>query len=152
MRFVANSVLTKSRVIQAINDCYQEHKYVRVSITAGKDRSLSQNNIAHAWYEQISRELGEDSPEGVKLECKLRFGVPILRAEDEDFCSMYDLTIGAGRNSKLSYEQKIQAMRYLPVTSLMSTKQKSRFLEDIQREYSVRNVILEFPDDERRCE
>lgn len=139
-----NSRDSLQRTLKDIAAQWDEHKYLRISIRTGKDRSLDQNAISHAWYEQISRELGEDSPEGVKCECKLRFGVPILRAADADFREMYDAAI----KGHLSYEQKLKAMRFIPVTSLMTIKQSSQYLEDVQRHYAQRGIILEFPDEQ----
>ena len=107
-----------------------------------RNRSLEQNSLSHAWYEQISRQLHEYTAEGVKCECKLRFGVPILRADDADFATWYD----SAMKPILTYEQKIESMRYLPVTSLMNTAQLSRYLEQIQQEYAGR-VDLRFPDE-----
>jgi hypothetical protein len=103
---------------------------------------LNQNALAAVWYEQIARELGEDTPEGVKAECKLRFAVPILRAEEEDFRQMYDGAI----KGRLSYEQKLAVMRFLPATSLMNTDQLSRYLQDVQKAYAGR-VELCFPEE-----
>lgn len=105
-------------------------------------RSLSQNAIAHVWYEQIARTLREDTPEGVKCECKLRLGVPILRAEDEQFRAFYDASI-----KPMTYEQKLQAMRFVPVTSIMEKSQLSRYLQDMQSHFAGRSVLLEFPGD-----
>jgi len=107
-------------------------------------RSLDQNAIGHVWYNQISKELKEQTPLEVKCECKLTIGVPILRAENEDFRKMYDAAI----RGNLTYEEKLEVMKYLPVTSLMSVKQKSRYLEHVQQTYARRGVILEFPEDE----
>lgn len=129
----------------SIRGAFRKHGRISVTISTANKRSLDQNAISHAWYEQISRELAEDTPEGVKAECKLRFGVPILRAEDEDFRTMYDKAIGAGKHSHLTYEQKLAVLQYLPVTSLMTTAQLSRYLEDMQRDYARRGVMLEFP-------
>jgi len=116
--------------------------YLWASFKTSKPRSLDQNGLSHVWYEQISRELGEETPEGVKCECKLRFGVPILRAEDEVFREMYDSAI----KNTLTYEQKLKVMRFLPVTSLMDTDQLSRYLKDMQRGYAGRVELL-FPDE-----
>lgn len=138
-----NSAHSLHQAQKRIADEWEAHKFLRVSVRTGKNRSLNQNAISHAWYEQISRELGEGTPEDVKCECKLRFGVPILRAEDEDFREMYDASI----KRHLSYEQKLKAMRFLPVTSLMTKNQLSRYLEDMQREYAGRGVRLEFPEE-----
>jgi hypothetical protein len=144
---IVNSAESLQRVLGDIRQLWNEHKFLRLNIKTGKDRSLDQNSLSHAWYEQIARELREDSPEGVKCECKLRFGVPILRAADADFREMYDTAI----RGHLSYEQKLKAMRFLPVTSLMTVKQLSQYLEDVQREFAKRGVMLEFPDEGRRA-
>lgn len=136
-----NSPLSLHRALSLIGDEYEEHKFLRVQIKTGQDRSLSQNAISHVWYGQVARELREQTAEEVRCECKLRFGVPILRAEDEDFREMYDAAI----KHHLSYEQKLKAMQYLPVTSLMTKKQLSRYLQDVQAEYAGRGVRLEFP-------
>ena len=131
-------------LIGELRAAFKSSGYLRATVTDSKPRSLSQNALAAVWYGQISRELGEGSPEAVKAECKLRFGVPILRAEDEDFRAMYD---GAIRHS-LTYDQKLAVMRFLPVTSLMSTDQLSRYLEHVQHAYADR-VGLQFPEDWR---
>ena len=140
----ANSEQSLSKLIGDLRELWREHKYLRISIKAGKDRSLDQNATSHVWYAQIAAELREDTAEGVKCECKLRFGVPLLRAEDADFREMYDAAI----KKSLTYEQKLKAMRFLPVTSLLSTKQMTRYLSDIQAEYAHRGVILEFLSDQ----
>lgn len=113
-------------------------------IKVGEDeiRSLDQNSISHAWYQQIANELRDDDVLGWKSYCKLNFGVPILRAENNEFRQAYDDVIKA-----MSYEQKLKIMRLLPVTSLMTKKQLSTYLETMQEEFRRRDVILEFPED-----
>lgn len=108
---------------------------------AKKNRSYEQNAISHAWYQELAAKLPEDDALGWKCFCKLHFGVPILRAEDDDFRESYDGTIKA-----MSYEQKLQVMRILPVTSLMTTNQLSRYLEAMQEHFREKyQVSLEFP-------
>jgi hypothetical protein len=109
-------------------------------------RSADQNSISHAWYTEVSRALQDRSPLSVKCESKLNCGVPILRAEDDDFRSFYDASI----KSTLSYEQKMGAMKFLPVTSLMSVQQLSQYLEDVQQFWGRQGVFLAFPDDYSR--
>lgn len=138
-----NSALSLHKALDFISEEWERCKFLRVTIKSGQDRSLSQNALSHVWYGDISRQLKEDTPEGVKCYCKLHFGVPILRAEDPDFREMYDASIKRG----LSYEQKLKAMRYLPVTSLMDKEQLSRYLEAMKAEYDERGVVLEWPDE-----
>lgn len=142
--FVVNSAESMQRTCGDLRDMWQQHKYLRINVKAGKDRSLDQNAISHAWYEQIARELREDDALGWKCFCKLNFAVPIMRAEDAEFRAFYDSSI----KLSLSYEQKLVAMRYLPVTSLMTKTQLSKYLEAMQKHFIGQSVILEFPDKE----
>lgn len=130
---------TLSEAIGELRAAYAKHRRCKVSIHAGK-RSLDHNAVSHIWYAQIATELREDTPEGVHCECKLRFGVPILRAEDDDFRAFYDLAI----KNALTYEQKLEAMRFVPVTRLMTPAQMKRYTDDMQAAYAGR-VQLEYP-------
>ena len=131
---------TESEAIGAIRAARAEHRRCKVTIRAGK-RSLDHNAVSHIWYAQISTELREDTPEGVHRECKLLYGVPILRAEDDDFRAFYDTAI----KHALTYEQKLAAMRWIPVTSLMTPAQMKRYTDDMQKAYAGR-VQLEYPE------
>lgn len=104
-----------------------------------KTRTEEQNAISHAWYAQLAKELRDDTALGYKCFCKLHFGVPILRAEDEEFRKVYDTVL-----KQLSYEKKLEVMKILPVTSIMKTKQLSQYLEAMQAHFA-KDVKLEFP-------
>ncbi|HLP99188.1 MAG TPA: hypothetical protein VK149_12170 [Sideroxyarcus sp.] len=126
-----------------LRELYQRNRYLKLNVKVGKARSLDQNAISHAWYEQLARELREENALGWKSFCKLHFGVPILRAEDEEFRTAYDSSV-----KHLTYEQKLQAMHFVPVTSLMTKPQLSQYLEAMQQHFAARGVRLEFPKDE----
>lgn len=136
---IVNSDPALSRVLGDIREAYNAHHYLRITIRTGRDRTLDQNSVTHCWYEQVSNELREDSPLGVKRFCKLHFGVPILRAEDAEFREMYDAAIKAS----LSYEQKLKAMDFIDVTSIMSTKQLTAYMDEMRDHYDKRGVKLE---------
>ncbi len=113
----ANSEQSLSKLIGDLRELWREHKYLRVTIKTGKDRSLDQNAILHAWITQIANELREQTAAQIKAECKLVYGVPILRAEDEEFREFYDRAI-----KWMTYEQKLDAMAFVPGTSIMTVK------------------------------
>lgn len=138
---VINSAESLQRAIGDLRDLWNQHKFLRLNVKAGKDRSLPQNAITHVWYGQIARELREDDALGWKCYCKLHHGVPILRAENEEFRETYD-----GAIKGLGYEQKLQIMRILPVTSLMTKEQLSKYAEAVQADFAQRGVTLEFPE------
>lgn len=136
---IINSDTSLSDAIGRLREAYRDHRFLRVTFKTGKARSLDQNGISHVWYEQIARELREDTPLGVKNFCKLHYGVPILRAENEDFRIQYDTVL-----KPLSYDKKLLAMNFLPVTSLMTKAQLSQYLEAMQAGYAGL-VQLDFP-------
>ena len=142
MNLTINSDTSLQQAIGDMRDLYKQHRFVRVKLTTGKARSLDQNGISHVWYEQVSRELREETPLGVKNFCKLHYGVPILRAENEDFRAQYDTVL-----KPLSYDKKLLAMNFLPVTSLMTKTQLTQYLEAMMLAYADR-VRLEFPQEE----
>lgn len=102
-------------------------------------RSLNQNALAWSWYGQIANWRGDMTAEEVHRECKLRFGVPILRAENPEFREVYDKHL----KPIPSYEQKCLAMQLISVSSIFSTKQMTTYLDCIQREWAERGLFLE---------
>lgn len=119
------------QVIGELRAEFKAHGYLRVQASADKPRTASQNALIYAAYGQVSREIGEQSVAEVRRESKLILGVPILRAEDEEFRVAYDATI-----KTLTYPQKLQAMDYWPVTSRMNTDQLTRYYAAMQKQYS----------------
>lgn len=139
---IINSPDSLQRAIGDLRESFAKHHFLRLNIKTGKDRSLDFNAISHVWYEQIARELREDDALGWKSFCKLNFGVPIMRAEDDEFREFYDSSI----KQSLSYEQKLTAMKYLPVSSLMTNTQFKAYCDEMQRYFMTLGVRLEFPD------
>lgn len=140
--FIINSERTLAIGKQALEDSYRRDKFLEVSVKAGKTRTLDQNALSHVWYEQIAQELPQHSALEWKCYCKLHHGIPILRMDDEAFKKFYDNSI----MHSLSYEQKLEAMKYFPVTSMMNKRQLSVYLEQVKEDFEKQDVILEFPE------
>ena len=103
-----------------------------------RGRSLPMNSLWAVWYSLIGKETGQ-TPAEVKAECKLIYGVPILRAEDQEFRKLYDKTL-----KHLSYEYKLELMKELvQVTSLFSKSQGMIYTETLQREYAKQQIVLD---------
>lgn len=116
---------------------------ITVTWTQGEVRSTAQNRLAQQWYSDITTQLGDQTREDVRAECKMRFGVPILRAENQAFQVSYDRVL-----KHLPYEEKLQAIRDfdLPVTRLMTVKQMQAFLTEVQQHYIKQGVRLTDPE------
>jgi len=116
---------------------------ITVTWTQGAPRSTAQNRLAQRWFTDIATQLGDQTHEDVRAECKLRFGVPILRAENEAFRLSYDRVLKA-----LPYEEKLAAIKAfdLPVTRLMTVKQMTAFMDEMQRHWTTQSVRLTDPE------
>ena len=107
----------------------------------GKRRTLDQNAMIYALYQQIAEQKGDETIQEIRCECKAYCGVPILLAEDDAFSAMYRKSIMPHLN-KL---EKLKAMEILPVTSRMSKKQAMRYIDDVIRRYSQAGYSLVHP-------
>lgn len=116
-------------------------------LTAGKRRSIEQNKLQRKWMTEISEQLGDRTPEEVRAYCKLTIGVPLLREENETFREKYDAVV-----RPMPYEQKIAIMSEpldMPVTRLMTSRQKHAYLGAIFQHFSEKGIVLTIPPDKR---
>lgn len=117
-----------------------------LSLTDGKHRSTKQNRLQRQWLAEIAEQMAGtfESAEHVRGYCKLHFGVPILRDDNEAFRLRYDAVV-----KPMPYEQKLSIMMEplsLPVTSIMTTKQKTAYLDAIWKHFSEQGVVLTNPE------
>jgi hypothetical protein len=115
-----------------------------LSIAKGANRSIEQNKLLQKWMGEIAEQLGDRTAEQVRGDTKLRFGVPILRAEDEAFREKYDRLI-----KPRTYAEKLELMMEpfdFPVSRLMTTRQFTAFIDQTHQYYSERGVILTQPE------
>jgi len=108
-------------------------------VVKGKRRSVEQNRLQRRLINEISSQT-DQTPEEVRAFCKLTIGVPILRAANELFAEKYDRLI-----KPMPYERKLEMMAEpidFPVTRLMSTAQKTQFIEGIYRVFSEQGVVF----------
>lgn len=108
----------------------------------GEKRSLDQNALSFEVYKEVSEQLGDQTADEVRRESKLRYGIPILRG-DENFRKLYDKSI----KHTLDYSEKLEAMEWFPVTRLMNKKQFSEYLDTVIREYSKQGIYITMPGD-----
>ena len=118
-----------------------------VAIKAGKHRTNNQNSLQRKWVSEAAEQLQDETAEEKRGYCKLHFGVPILRNCDPDFSARYDAII-----KPLPYEQKLQLMQVpfdFRVTSLMTSKQKTQYLDAMSAHFRGLGVELTIPEERR---
>jgi hypothetical protein len=108
----------------------------------GKVRTISQNALIHKWFGEIAKQTHSPIDE-VKRECKLKQGCPILMADDPAFCAFLQ------HLKNLTYEQKLEAMDYVSVTSAMTTKQLSQMGDAMRAKYLPQGIHMTDPEGNR---
>lgn len=124
--------------INAINTKRLKGEDVRVQFVDAK-RSKTRNDQVRAVYKQVNSQLEDETLIGIERHCKLHYGIPLLRANDEPFCVHYDKVI----KDNLTYEDKLLAMDILPVTSRMSEKLCREYIGIVIEEYSKQGLWME---------
>ena len=85
VKMIANSQASLAECLGCAGRLWREHKYMKMTLTFGRDRSLEQNRLVHKWFTEIADQRGEHTADEVKIICKRKFFIPILRGEDEAF-------------------------------------------------------------------
>lgn len=113
------------------------------TIAHGEKRSTRQNSTIHMWYDEIATHLGDVTTNEVRAQCKLMFGVPILRRDNDAFRVGYDTQI-----KPQPYETKLMWFQLLDpnVTSTMTTKQLAEYMKEMQRHFSEAGIYLTDPE------
>lgn len=97
-----------------------------VIINKGAPRSIEQNKLQRKWLLE-AQEQGDQTAEEYRGYCKLHFGLQTLVNDDEIFREKYNRII-----RPLSYEEQLELMMVpldFPITRLMTTKQKAKYLD-----------------------
>jgi hypothetical protein len=116
---------------------------VTVEWVQGRDRTKDQNALMWLWATEAANQLGDRTADEVQRTWKLNFGLPILCEDSDEYRSFCTLTL-----KRLTYEERVEAMRFTPVTSEMKVRQMVRFLDTVQRECLQNGVRLTGPDPE----
>ena len=124
-----------------LEEFQKEHKYI--NCTASDRRSLDQNALVHVWYGDIAKSREGVTVVDVRRECKLNYGVPILRRDDEMLNWLYKNTIDRLRE----YEKRLILVDSFQITSIMSSGQLMEYLTCMETDYpwleSVKNEKIE---------
>lgn len=113
---------------------------ITVEWVQGRDRSTEQNKLMWLWASEAGDQLGETADE-IQRRWKLDHGIPILCEDSAEYRQFCTLTL-----KRLNYEERKEAMRFVPVTSEMKVRQMVRFLDTIWRECGEQRIKLTDPD------
>lgn len=134
--FIIKDEHTLKHTQQNIVTLFNKHGWLKLTPSTQK-RSIDANALSHVWYAEIAKQKGDQSAFDYKNQCKLHFGVPILRRDSEKFKAFYDRFF-----KSISYPEKLAAMKYISVSSTFDKTQMSEYLNEIERTYAGEGVIL----------
>ena len=103
-------------------------------------RSLSQNALSFALYQQVANQCEDMSIMDIRCRCKLDMGIPLLCRDDATFADVWHDIEAA-----TTYEQRLYLMRDYPVTSKMGKRLFSEFLDEVIRDYSQQGISITMP-------
>lgn len=142
------------RIIRNETDLLMAIKFIEsrkmpftISIRKGADRTVEQNQLQRMWLNEAAEQLGDQTAEELRGYCKLTIGVPIMREASEDFREKYDRLI-----KPHTYEDKLTMMMEpldFPVTRLMRTSEKARYLDAMHKHFTDQGFVLTEPKGKR---
>lgn len=139
--WIACSEASLQKMLGDVRELWRENKWLKVTARVGKNRSIPQNAIQHAWYTQMALEDRSMSMQEHIRFCKYTYGIPILCAESPEYREKCRRIL-----RPLPYEIRLELMDDWPVTRLFTKAQESKYLETVQNAYKRdRGVRLEFP-------
>lgn len=104
---------------------------ITVNVIPGEEkRSSQQNRLQHKWFNEAEAQ-GDMRAHEYRAECKLLIGCKLLYEENEVFREAYNRVLRG-----LTYEQQLACMIPpfdMPVTSTMTVKQKSKYLDQMHQ-------------------
>lgn len=151
MKLVANSERSLTELLEKVRTTWNSKRYVRVTLSTGRDRSLEQNALWFSMYQRVSETLGEGSAEDIghwRAYCKLRCGVPILMVHSEDFRNRWKSLV-LDNPALQGWHQQLALMSDtmfgvdgFPVTRTFTTKMGAEYTEAIARHFAGQGVYF----------
>jgi hypothetical protein len=145
-RLVVNGPAKLAECIARLTALYRQHKYVKLTVSTGKDRTLDQNALWFGMYKRAAEMIEAGDAEEVRKLCKLEVGVRILLRDSPDFHATWFRLF-----AHLSYEEKLELMgghpvagpEGLPVTRLFDRKQGIEYTERVAAKLRAQGVYLD---------
>ena len=113
------------------------------SLAKGVSRSNQQSRTVEKWYAQIGQETGQ-LPVQVKAECKMRYGLPIMLTENAAWVAEW-----APIYEPFDYARRLKLFEVIPLTSKLTTRQMSRYMDAVQMTYRQMGIALIDPEARR---
>lgn len=130
--------------VEALAATLRERKLpLTVSWAQGAPLSDAQRRLSFRWYQDAARQLGDQTPAEARAECKVVFGAPILCRDNERFRASW-----GSLRERFTHEEILRFVEQteLPMTSIMTVKQMTEYLDSVQRHWTTQGIRLTDPE------
>lgn len=114
-----------------------------VSWVQGAKHTDAQQRLAQRWFTDISRQLGDQTHEDIRAECKVMFAVPILRRDNLEFRGMWDSGLGLLRRDMQTEQVRVLDV---PMTRNFKVDQMTEFMDEVSRFWVSHGIRLTDPE------
>lgn len=132
--FIVNSDVAYKELMEQIKEDYQETHYLKGKYTKSTSRSIPQNAMIHSIISHIAEWYGNTMKEQ-KCECKLDFGIDILRRDEERFEKIGQMLDGLPR------EMALDVIEPIDITSAMTREQGTEMISTMLDYYPQQGLV-----------
>ena len=132
--FIVNSDTAYKQLLKQIQEDYQETHYLKGKYTKSTSRSIPQNAMIHSVISHVAEWYGNTMKEQ-KCECKLDFGLPILRRDEERFEKIGEML------DSLTREQALDVIEPIDITSAMTREQGAEMITTMLDYYPQQGMV-----------
>lgn len=117
--------------IKFVSEQKSERKRLAFRILDQTKRTLPQNDMKELQVKIIADQVHGGDEDEARREAKYLCGVPILCRDDPEFKAFCALAL-----KHLSHEERVKAMKHVPVTSRMSPGQCKEYIDKVFDKYA----------------
>ena len=133
---------TRKQALEVVSNVGDEYRDLseRLANRIEYKRTTDQNALYWEWVSEVSKHQGETKEE-THREAKLSIGCPILFRDNEKFAAFYRRII-----APLDRELRLEAMDFVDVSSVMTTRQFTEFMGEFEKKWRMRGARLTMPE------
>jgi hypothetical protein len=122
---------------------FEKYKFLSIKVDHQK-RSIISNSLQFHWYTELQQQ-GDNTAPQYRNYCKYHFGCPLRAAQDEYFAkTLRDIFM------RYTYEERIDMMSFIDVTSTFDRPTMSEYLFAIKMHYGPLGFVLTNAEDVKR--
>ena len=142
---IINSTRSLAEICGKLKREFEKYKFLSIKIDHQK-RSIISNSLQFHWYTELQTQ-GDDTAPQYRNYCKYHFGCPLRAAQDEYFATTMRQIF-----RRYTYDQRLDMMSLIDVTSTFNRATMSQYLFAIKMHYEPLGFVLTNAKDIESCQ